>query len=313
MKAVIVKEPGGIENLLIQEIEKPSPKPDEVLVKVQAISINPVDIKTRKGGALYATLKEHPPVVLGWDISGIVEDAGSQVKKFKKGDAVFGMVHFPGRGGAYAAYVVAPEAHLALKPDLISHSEAAATTLAALTAWQVLVHQAQIKKGDHVLIHAAAGGVGHFAVQLATYFGAEVSGTASAANRDFLRELGVRHFIDYTAPDPYKQVQPMDIILDPIGGATTLQSFLLLNHGGKLISIVGGVKEPLPAFIQDRNIQAKNYLVHSSGRDMEQLALLMDKGLLKPYISHQFPFDEIAQAHKQIETGKTRGKIVANL
>lgn len=313
MKAVILTEPGGVENLQLQEVETPRPKSDEVLVQVHALSINPVDIKTRKGGALYASMKEQPPVILGWDISGVVVAAGSDVRRFKEGDAVFGMVNFPGHGRAYAEYVAAPEAHLALKPSAITHPQAAATTLAALTAWQVLFEQARLGKGQHVLVHAAAGGVGHFAVQLAKHHGAQVTGTASEANARFLQELGVDRHIDYRSQKFYEELKDVDVVLDPIGGETTEHSLQVVRPGGTLVSIVGGVKDHLKPTIEERQLQAKNYLVHSSGQDMEHLAALLQDGVLKPYISHHFPLEDIARAHGQIETGKTRGKVVVVL
>lgn len=313
MKAIILTEQGGIEKLSSTKLETPQPKTAEILVKVHAISINPVDIKTRKGGALYGSMKEDPPVILGWDISGVVIATGSEVQNFKAGDAVFGMVNFPGHGKAYAEYVAAPADHFALKPEKISHQEAAATTLAALTAWQVLVQEAKVQKGQHLLMHAAAGGVGHFAVQIAKHLGMEVTGTASAANESFLREIGVDHFIDYTTEDVATVAENFDVVFDPIGGETTVKSLQLLKQGGTLISIVGGVKDHLASAIQEKNINAKNYLVKSSGADMQQLAQLLQQGILKPYISHQFSFDEMAKAHQQIETGKTRGKLIVNV
>lgn len=313
MKAVVLTEPGGAENLELQEVKKSQPKSDEVLVQVHALSINPVDIKTRKGGALYGSMKEQPPVILGWDISGVVTAVGSEVGQFKEGDAVFGMVNFPGHGRAYAEYVAAPAAHLALKPSSVTHAQAAATTLAALTAWQVLFEQADLQKGQHVLVHAAAGGVGHFAVQLAKHYGAQVSGTASDSNARFLQEIGADRHIDYTTQKFYEELKGVDVVLDPIGGETTAESLQVLRPGGVLVSIVGGVKDPLKPEIEERKVLAKNYLVHSSGTDMESLAALLQDGVLKPYISHHFTFEDIARAHGQIETGKTRGKVVVVL
>ena len=313
MKAIILTRQGGVENLLISEIEQPQPQPTEVVVKVHAISINPVDIKTRKGGALYASMKDDPPVILGWDISGVITKVGDEVKSFKEGDAVFGMVNFPGHGKAYAGYVAAPADHFALKPENISHPEAAAATLAALTAWQVLVHEAKVNKGQHLLMHAAAGGVGHFAVQIAKHLGMTVSGTASAANEAYLKEIGVNHFIDYTSQNFEEAAKDLDVVFDPIGGETTARSLQVLKHGGTLISIVGGVKDHLAPTIQEKGIKAKNYLVHSSGDDMKELAQLLQQRILKPYVSYQFSFEEMAKAHQQIETGKTRGKVVVNL
>lgn len=313
MRAVLLTEQGGTENLVMKEVDRPNPKAGEVLVEVHAISINPVDVKTRKGGGLLANMKKDGDVILGWDISGVVVDAGSDVKQFKKGDAVFGMVNFPGHGKAYAEYVVAPVDHLAIKPDNITHAEAAATTLAALTAWQVLKYEANLQKGQRLLMHAAAGGVGHFAVQLAKLFGAKVTGTASAANAGFLKDLGIDQVIDYTNQRFEDQVQDVDVVFDPIGGETTQRSIGVLKEGGTLISIVGGVKDPLQPLIQEKKIKAKNFLVHSSGSDMEQLAALLKNQELKPYLSHEYSFDQIAQAHQQIETGKTRGKVIVQI
>lgn len=310
MKAIILAEAGGAENLSIQEIEIPTPNNGEVLLKVHSISINPVDVKTRQGGALYASLKESGPVILGWDVSGVVMAVGENVSGLKKGDEVFGMVNFPGHGRAYAEYVAVPASHLARKPNGITHEEAAAATLAALTAWQVLVQQAGLRDGQQVFIHAAAGGVGHFAVQIAKAFGATVTGTASDANRDYLQHIGVDHFIDYTTEDFSLQAKEMDIVLDPIGGETTEKSVKVLKKGGTLVSIVGGAKEKVQQAAADKGINAKNYLVHSSGEDMRQLAKMLDEGSLKPTVSHRFPLSQIAEAHRQIESGKTRGKMV---
>ena len=313
MRAVILTEAGGTENFSIEEIAIPEIKPKEVLVKVHAIAINPVDMKTRKGGAFLAKLQEQTPVILGWDISGEVQAVGEDVSSFKPGDEVFGMVNFPGNGRAYAEYVAAPEEHLALKPKNISHEEAVATTLAALTAWQVLVHEAKLSQGQQVLIHAAAGGVGHFAVQIAKHLGAKVIGTASASNEDFLMEIGVDVPIDYKSSNFEDQIEQVDIVLDPIGGETTERSLQTLKKGGILVSIVGGVKDHLNSIIEEKGITAKNYLVHSSGSDMKQLAELLEKGIIKPHISQRFSFEEIAEAHHQIESGRTRGKIVLTL
>lgn len=243
----------------------------------------------------------------------MVVAAGSEVSQFKEGDAVFGMVNFPGHGRAYAEYVAAPAAHLALKPPSITHPQAAATTLAALTAWQVLFEQAGLTKGQHVLVHAAAGGVGHFAVQLARHAGARVTGTASEANARYLTDLGIDRYIDYAAQNFWEEVRDVDVVLDPIGGDTTAQSLQVLRPGGVLVSIVGGVKDHLKPVAEERKVEAKNYLVHSSGADMERLADLLQQGSLKPYISHHFPLEEIARAHGQIETGRTRGKVVVVL
>lgn len=284
-----------------------------MLIRVKSLSINPVDIKTRKGGALLATLKEVAPIILGWDVAGDVVSVGPGVTEFKEGDAVFGMVNFPGRGRAYAEFVSAPANHLARIPDGTNYEEAAATTLAALTAWQVLVQQANLQAGQRVLIHAAAGGVGHFAVQIAKHLGAFVIGTASAANADYLKSVGVDQVIDYTREDVAELGKEMDIVLDPLGGETTVKSIGVLKPGGTLVSIVGGAREGVQAAAAEKGATAKNYLVHSSGEDMKRLAALLANGSLRPTVSQRFSFDQMAEAHRQSETGKTRGKIVVNV
>ena len=313
MKAIVLTEAGSPDNLKLQNVDKPQPKEDEVLINVKAISINPVDVKTRKGGALLEGLQKDPPVILGWDVAGDVTAVGSGVKKFKEGDRVFGMINFPGAGRAYAEYATAPEAHLAHIPENVHYEEAAATTLAALTAWQVLVHQAKIVAGKRVLVHAAAGGVGHFAVQIAKHFGAWVAGTASAANHAFLKSLGVDQPIDYTREDFSQTLKDIDVVLDPIGGETTVKSLQAMRRGGTLVSIVGGVKEAVLSLSKEKAATVKNYLVHSSGEDMEQLAALLKDGKLKPAVSQRYAFEQMPEAHRQIEAGKTKGKIVVNV
>lgn len=310
MKAFVLQEPGAAEKLKLQVIDRPKPQKKEVLIKVKAISINPVDTKTREGMSFYDRLKQEPPVILGWDVSGEVVGTGEDAEYFKVGDEVFGMVNFPGHGKAYAEYVAAPESHLAHKPENISHQEAAAATLAALTAWQVLVHQANIQPGQRVLIHAAAGGVGHYAVQIAKSFQAYVIGTASAQNHAFLKDLGADEQIDYRQKEVSEVVQEVDIVLDSLGEENSLKSLQSLKAGGTLVSILGGAKESVQAKAAERGIEAKNYLVHSSGEDQAKLADLLKQGEMKSHVSHTFSFEEIAKAHKQVETRKTNGKVV---
>ncbi len=313
MKAIILKEAGGPENLIISDIPVPLPKKGEVLIKVKAISINPVDIKTRKGLALYNSLKGDKPVILGWDIAGEVVQAGEEVTTLEEGDEVFGMVNFPGHGKAYAEYVAVPAGHLAEKPELVSTQEAVAGTLAALTAWQVLLDEAKLQAGEKVLIHAAAGGVGHFAVQIAKYLGAYVIGTASEANYDFVKELGADDFVDYSKEKFEELVKDADVVFDTVGGDNPLRSLNVLKEGGRLVAIAGGITDEVKQLAETRKIKAWPYLVKSNGDDMEQIAELMEAGTIKAHISKEFSFGEIAEAHRQIETGKTRGKIVVVL
>lgn len=310
MRAVILKEAGDVDNLLVTELNKPVPGAEEVLIQVKAISINPVDIKTRKGMALYKSLQGNGEIILGWDVSGKVESVGESVTLFKPGDEVFGMINFPGHGKAYAEYVVAPASHLALKPGNITHQQAAASTLALLTAWQVLNQQVSLENGQRLLIQAAAGGVGHFAVQIAKHRGAYIIGTGSGANEEFVRQSGADEYIDYTTTSFENVLSNIDVVFDTVGGDYPIRALSVIKDGGKIVGIAGGITDELKEKARAKNIQAISYLVHSSGTDMKELASLLESGVIKPYISREFHLDEIRQAHLQIETGKTRGKIV---
>ncbi|WP_207425636.1 NADP-dependent oxidoreductase [Pedobacter sp. SYSU D00535] len=313
MKAIILPEAGEAEKLQLTEIPMPEIDLNEVRVKVKAMSINPVDVKTRSGKALYSQLKEQEPVILGWDISGEIASTGKSVAGLEVGDEVFGMVNFPGHGRAYAEFVVAPFHHLAKKPANITHEEAAVSTLAALTAWQVLKDQLKIQAGERVLIHAGAGGVGHFAIQIAKHLGAYVITTTSAANADFVKELGADEHIDYRATAFEEAVSSVDAVFDTVGGDISARSLACLKNGGRLVAIAGGITEEVKAQAAEKAIQALPYLVQSSGNDMKSLAELLEKGVIKPCVSHVFPFGEMAAAHQQIETGRTRGKVIVKL
>ena len=313
MIAFVLKDFGGVENLIKTEVPLPLVPDNEVLVKVKAISINPVDIKTRLGKGQADRLKDFKPIILGWDISGIVAETGRLVTSFKKGDEVFGMVNFPGHGKAYAEFVSAPEEHLALKPDIVSHEEAAAASLAALTAWQILKEKATIKPGDKVLIHAAAGGVGHFAVQMARYLGAYVIGTASGTNRDFVLSLGASEHIDYQVQHFEDVLNNMDFVLDTIGGEYMDRSMSVLKPGGTIFCIPSGACENIAEKAKARGFNGSTFRVHSNGENMKEISDLLQKGLVKSYISKRYSFDEIPSAHLQIETGKTKGKVVVVL
>ncbi|MFD2522298.1 NADP-dependent oxidoreductase [Emticicia soli] len=310
MKAVVLKAFGGVENFSVEEISVPTIQDNEVLVAIKAVSINPVDVKTRSGKAMAGRLKEDSPVILGWDISGVVSEVGNDVKDFKIGDEVFGMVNFPGHGKAYAEYVAAPAAHLALKPANISHEEAAAATLAALTAWQALNTHSKINTGDRVLIHAAAGGVGHFAVQIAKHLGAYVIGTASAANKDFVLSLGADEHFDYKAQPFEEAINNIDFVLDTVGGDNIERSFEVVKRGGTVITIPSNTSEGIVEKAKAKGINGFFFLVQSNGEDMKQIADLIEKGIIKPYVSAVYSFDEVGKAHEQIETGSTRGKVI---
>ncbi|QIK53140.1 NADP-dependent oxidoreductase [Dysgonomonas sp. HDW5B] len=321
MKAITLKEFGSVDNLIIQDIPTPTIKEDEVLVKVKAISINPVDVKVRAGGAKIAgplldSLKNENPIILGWDISGEVVETGKAVNDFKVGDEVFGMVNFIGHGKAYAEYVAVPVSQLALKPQNISHEEAAGATLAALTAWQAFTKDGHLKAGDRVLIHAASGGVGHYAVQIAKYLGAYVIGTSSAPNKEFVMSLGADEHIDYRSQDFEKTVSDIDFVLETIGGKNLEKSLEVVKQSGTviIINLPSGFSEELTNTINEKGIKFCYYMtVESNGEDVKQIADLLEKGILKSHISKTFLFDQMAEAHLQIESGRTVGKIVVTL
>lgn len=313
MKAIILKTFGDTDNLQITDIQVPEIGDNEVLVQVKAISINPVDVKTRAGKGLSGRLKDHQPLIIGWDISGVVTKTGNAVTGFKTGDAVFGMVNFPGHGKAYAEYVAAPANQLALKPANISHEEAAAATLAALTALQGLIHKAKVQPGQKVLVHAAAGGVGHYVVQIAKHLGAHVIGTSSAANKDFVLGLGADEHVDYQQVRFEEVLHDIDLVFDAIGGDNIDRSLEVIKKGGTLISIPSGLSEGLTEKAKARGVDGYFFLVESNGDDMKQLATWLEQGIVKSHVSQVFSFNEMAAAHQQIESGKTRGKVVVTV
>ncbi len=313
MKAIALRQAGSVDNLIPIICDIPIIKEDEVLVKTKSISINPIDVKTRMGIGLYPKLSIQNPLILGWDISGIVVRAGKLVNQFKEGDEVFGMVNFPGHGMAYAEYVACPAGHLALKPENITHGQAAASCLAALTAWQALQRIVQVKKNDKILIHAAAGGVGHFAVQLAKHFGAQVFATCSRENIDFVYSLGADFVINYQSESFESIVSNIDIVLDSIGGEYIDRSILTLKKGGIYICLPTNKSSGIAEKSEKAKVKGYTMLVNSNGNDMKNIALLLKDRILTPFISKTFQFNELPKAHLQIESGKTKGKIVIEI
>ena len=313
MKAITITTLDGTGNLQISDVPVPEIGDNEVLVQVKAISINPVDVKTSAGKGLAGRLKTEDPIILGWDVSGIVTKTGSAVTGFKVGDAVFGMVNFPGHGRAYAEYVAAPANHLALKPANISHEEAAAATLAALTALQGLTHKANVQAGQRVLVHAAAGGVGHYIVQIAKHLGAHVIGTSSAANKDFVLSLDADEHVDYQKVRFEEVLHDIDLVFDTIGGDNIDRSLEVIKKGGTLISIPSGLSEHVTEKSKAKGVHGYFFLVESNGDDMKQLATWLEQGIIKSHVSQVFPFNEMAAAHEQVKSGKTRGKVVVTI
>lgn len=313
MKAYLLNEVGGVGNLVLSEIEKPEPAAGEVLVETKAISINPVDVKVRPiEDVLNTIIGEVRPAILGWDIAGKVAAIGEGVTKFKAGDRVFGMVNFPGHGKAYGEFVAAPEAHLATMPADASFEDAAATTLAALTALQVLKTRA--KEGDRVLVHAGSGGVGHFSIQIAKNLGAHVIATSSAKNREFVMSLGADEHIDYREQKFEELLSDIDFVLDGMGGEVLENSLKVVKDGGHIVSLpTWEFPADLQSIADGRQVKLEFVLVQSNGEDMENLRQLMESGALQPHVSQTFPFAKLADAHTQIESGRTVGKVVVTL
>lgn len=312
MKAIIINSFNRNDKLIYTELPVPTIKADEVLVQVKALSVNPVDVQTHGGTGISGRMKDQFPIILGWDISGVITAVGEAVKEFKVGDEVFGMVNFPGHGKAYAEYVAAPAAHLALKPTNVSHEAAAATTLAALTAYQALLQQGKLTQGQKVLITAAAGGVGHFAVQIAKHIGAHVIGTSSAANKDYVFSIGADEHIDYNTQQEDKVVNDADLVMDNVRSQDFAATIKTVKNGGTYIKIPNGIPDEMKQLAAERGINAFFYLVQSSGADMKVLADLLGKGILQPNLN-LYDFSQMELAHEQQLKGRTRGKIVVSI
>lgn len=312
MRAVVQHTFGGPDVLRVEEVPRPVPLPTEVLVRVHAAGINPVDWKTRGSGGMAGVLGE-PPFILGWDVSGVVEEIGFGVTTLKAGDEVYGMPWFPRAAGGYAEYVTAPARQFARKPASISHEQAAAVPLAALTAWQALVDTADIRPGQRVLIHAAAGGVGHFAVQFAKHLGAHVTGTASSPRHDWLTALGANELIDYTTSRFEEAAKDIDVVIDLVGDAhdnTSTRSLNVLRPGGLIVAIPAGVSPELLQAAESRGLRTSAFLVEPDGPALTRIAGLIDAGEVSVEVEEVFPLEQAAQAHIRGESDRTRGKLV---
>ncbi|SFO46319.1 NADPH:quinone reductase [Chitinophaga sp. YR627] len=313
MKAVILKEHGGVENFEIAQVPIPEIKQDEVLIKTKAISINPADALVRENKSVAWIFGDQRPLILGWDVSGEIVAVGSEVQQYKIGDEVFGVLHHPGIGRTYAEYVAAPAADIALKPRNISHQEAAAATLAVLTVLQPM-RKVGIKKGDRVLVTAAGGGVGHFAVQLAKYYGAYVIALASTAKKDFVMSLGADEFIDYQHQAFYRELHDIDLVIHAVRTeGHLLRSLEVIKKGGTLISLWSHITAEEQQRATEKGIHAFYNAIVPSGDDMKEVAGLLEKGILKPYVSKVYTLEDIAAAHLDIEKGHTQGKIIINI
>jgi NADPH:quinone reductase-like Zn-dependent oxidoreductase len=301
---------GGPEVLELQEVERPEPVQTEVVVKVAAAGINPVDWKVRHYGGNPKAVGE-PPLILGWDVAGVVEETAPSLTRFAVGDRVFGMPWFPRLARANAEYVTSPARQLARTPDALTDEQAAGLPLAGLTAWQSLVDVAGVEEGDRVLIHAAAGGVGHLAVQIAKARGAHVIGTARAAKHEYLRELGVDEPIDYTTTPWEEVLSDLDLVMDLIGTDDYgIRSLETLREGGLLIVLPGGVSDAVAAAGREQSKRTSGIQVEPDYPGLESLAALADEGKLRVTIDETFPLAQAAEAHQRLEDGRAKGKIV---
>ena len=308
MRAVLLREYGAPEVLTIEEVPRPEPIPTEVQVRVHAAGVNPVDFKTRAGGGTAGVLGE-PPIRLGWDVSGVVSEVGAGVTRFKIGEEVFGMPWFPRQAGAYAEYVTAPSRHFASKPAVLSHEEAGALPLAGLTAWQIVVDTIQLQEGDDVLVHGAAGGVGHLAVQIAKARGANVIGTARAEQAGWLRELGADQVIDYKSERFEDLVSGLDAVID-FAGAYGERSLEVLRPGGMLVSVPSGMPEEVSAAAQRASKRATGFLVEPDPVGLAGLSHLIEAAHLQVRVDRVFELEQVAEAHRLAEAGHAGGKIV---
>jgi len=305
MKAIRFHNYGDSGALKYEDVPIPEIGPPEVLIKVHAAGVNPVDWKIREG-YLQSFLPYHLPLIPGWDVAGTVASAGALVTRFNAGDQVFSRPDIS-RNGAYAEYIAVRTDELALAPGSIPLEHAAGIPLAALTAWMALFDKADLRAGQSVLIHAASGGVGTFAVQLAKLAGARVIGTTSGRNIDLVKSLGADEVIDYLSEDFSTRVKDVDVVFDTLGGDTQTKSFSVIHKGGVLVSIVD---PPDTSVAQQHGVVAHHAFVVPNGARLQELAGLVDAGKLKVIIEKEFPLSEAKAAQDFNQTGRTRGKII---
>jgi NADPH:quinone reductase-like Zn-dependent oxidoreductase len=302
MKAVRIHAFGGPETLKVEDLPKPEAQATEVLIRILGASVNPVDYKIRKGGYLS---EDALPMTLGRDVAGVVEAVGHGVDEFKEGDAVYAMLDR--NHGGYAEYVAEPIANVAKKPEKLDFIQAAAVPLAGLTAWQGLFDHGGLKEGQTVLIHGAAGGVGHFAVQFAVARGAKVIATCSGEDADFVKGLGASEVIDYHKEKFEDRVGDVDLVFDLVAGETQERSFAVIRNGGALVSTL---KAPDKARAAERRIRTAHYMAAPNGAQLAEIGRLIDAGKVVPNIEGVFPLREAGAAEKELETAHVRGKLV---
>ena len=308
MKAVVIHQYGGPEVLKCEDVPRPEPKDDQLLIRVIAAGVNPVDGMIRSG-MFDKEGNRSFPIILGGDVAGIVEKVGSKITKFKAGDPVFAYVSLDNSGG-YAQYALVTEREAASKPKSLTYVEAAAVPIVAMTAWQALVDTAKLSAGQTVLIHGGSGGVGSFAIQIAKARGAKVIATASTANQDFLKQLGADVTIDYTKQKFEDVAKDVDVVLDSIGGDTLVRSYGVVKKGGIIVSLVARPKE---SELEKHGIRGAALNVEPNSEELAEIGKLIDDKKIKVIVSQTFPLSEAKKAQEQVATGHTRGKIVLKI
>ena len=305
MKAIVIHTYGGPEVLKLEEAARPEPKEDEVLVRVIAASVNPVDVAIRQG-YLARLIGDKFPLIPGMDAAGVVEKTGVKIGKFKAGDPVYAFFTLASEGG-YADFVIAKENEVAPKPKSLTYAQAAAVPAAGSTAWKALVETADLSAGQTVLIHGGSGGVGHFAIQIAKARGARVIATASTANQEFLKQMGADVPIDYTKTKFEDIAKDVDVVLDAVGEDTLKRSYGVVKKGGIIVSIVD---DPDKAALDAHGIRGQSIRTDPKANVLEELTRLIEAKKIVPVVSQVLPLNEVVKAHEQIATRHTRGKIV---
>ena len=303
MNAIRVHEYGESSELRYESVERPEPAGDELLVRVRGAGVNPVDAVARRGRLNYQL-----PWIPGWDLSGTVAAVGESVTDFEVGDSVYGLTRFPAAGGTYAEYATVPATDIDTKPEVLGHIAAAGVPMVALTAWQALFDRGGLQEDDRVLIHAAAGGVGHIAVQLANHRGATVIGTASGYNREFLTELGVDQFIDYEET-PFEEAidEPVDLVVDAVSGETYARSLSVLREGGTIATLLDPPSDEQPDV---HEVESRRVAVEANGKTLSEITSLIEDGAVVPTVSAVYPLSDATAAHEDIEGQHARGKLV---
>jgi len=308
MKAVQIYSYGEPDVMIYEDAPMPQIKDDEVLVKIYASGVNPIDWKVRKGLARSRTQYKFP-LILGWDMCGIISEIGKDVTEFKKNDRVFGRPD-TSRNGTYAEYIAVRANEISFAPKLLDGYSAAGIPLAGLTAWQAIFDHGKLDKGKRILIQGASGGVGTFAVQFARWKDAYIIGTSSEKNRQFLMDLGANEVLDYHKENYEKKYSDIDIVLDTIGGETQKKSLSMLKPGGILVSTVGIADEKI---VKEKGLIGIGFMAKSLPEQLKQIAQLADAGKVRPIIDHILPLSAAVEAHRMSEAGHIRGKIILTI